>query len=52
MPLHDYYCLDCQKVFEVLVPLKKTDDAVKCPKCRKTLKKRISPVRVKRYGNT
>lgn len=52
MALHDYYCTDCERVFEVLVPMDRLDDPVKCPKCRKRLKKRFSPVRIKRYGNT
>lgn len=50
MPLHDYFCTDCEKVYEVLVPLKDTDKKVPCPKCEKPLKKRIAPVRIKLYG--
>jgi len=44
MPLFDYYCKDCEKCYEVLVPLSKTKSKIKCPKCKKELKKIISPV--------
>jgi putative FmdB family regulatory protein len=45
MPLFDYYCLDCETVYELIVPLDRLDEEVKCPECGKILKKRISPPR-------
>ena len=47
MPLHDYWCKNCFKMYEVIVPLKKTDEAIKCPDCKKKLKKMITRVYIK-----
>ncbi len=44
MPLYSYYCLDCEKTYEVIVPLKEYGAKVKCPKCKKELKKHIPAV--------
>ena len=44
MPLYSYICDDCEKYFEVFVPLKKRNQSIKCPHCKKKLRKIISPV--------
>lgn len=51
MPLHDYYCTKCDRVFEILVRSDRLDEPIKCPGCGEALKKRIAPVRILRYGN-
>ena len=34
MPVYDYVCLDCHKVFEEVLTLKTHDsEPVKCPEC-------------------
>jgi putative FmdB family regulatory protein len=43
MPLQDYFCKKCAKAYEIIVPLVKTDDKIKCPHCRRNLTKHISP---------
>ena len=50
MSLHDYMCQHCERVFEVSVPIDKVDSQVKCPICKKPLRKRIAPVRIIRYA--
>jgi putative FmdB family regulatory protein len=44
MPLYAYTCRECSKYYEVIVPLKKEKEKIKCPHCDKTLKKEITPV--------
>ena len=34
MPYYDYKCLDCQKEFEVLRPIKEEDRVKQCPSCK------------------
>uniref|UniRef100_A0A6M3KVC4 Putative regulatory protein FmdB zinc ribbon domain-containing protein n=1 Tax=viral metagenome TaxID=1070528 RepID=A0A6M3KVC4_9ZZZZ len=43
MPIYDYYCIKCAKIYEIIVPLVEIDKKIKCPLCKKVLKKRISP---------
>ena len=43
MPLYDYYCKKCAKIHEIIVRLDKIDTKIKCPYCKKTLKKLQSP---------
>lgn len=45
-PLFDYYCIDCMKKYEIIVPLKKYDDIVVCPHCAKKLTRAIGPVMI------
>ena len=33
MPLYEYYCDDCKKVFDSLQPISRSDQPVACPKC-------------------
>ena len=33
MPLYEYYCDKCDRVFEALRPLSESDVAVPCPDC-------------------
>ena len=33
MPLYEYYCEKCDKVFEALRPLRESDRTTACPKC-------------------
>lgn len=42
-PLFAYVCSKCLKVYEMMVPLDKTGEDIKCPKCRKKMKKIITP---------
>jgi putative FmdB family regulatory protein len=50
MPLYDFVCYDCQKVYEVHVPVSRYDEEIKCPHCGKALVRRIAPVRFKVNG--
>ena len=50
MPIHDFYCAKCSKLFEIIVPLSKTNKAVKCPYCKKKLKKGLSAPKVIRIN--
>lgn len=43
MPLYEYYCTECEKIYEIIVKLRAIDKKIKCPHCKKGLKKRISP---------
>ena len=42
MPMQDYFCAKCHKLYEIMVPLRLTDKKIKCPHCKKALKKHIS----------
>ena len=33
MPLYEYYCLDCRKVFEALRPMSQSDAPIRCQSC-------------------
>lgn len=33
MPLYEYKCRRCSKVFEMLRPMRGTDDDLECPNC-------------------
>ena len=44
MPLFDFICKKCEKIFEVIVPLSYSKKKIKCPYCKKQLKKLMSPV--------
>ena len=33
MPLYEYYCEKCDKVFEALRLLRESDAAIPCPEC-------------------
>ena len=33
MPLYEYYCENCDKVFDSLQPISRSDQPVACPKC-------------------
>ena len=44
MPLHDFVCGKCLKRYEIIIPLKEMDKKVKCPHCKKELKKIMAPV--------
>jgi putative FmdB family regulatory protein len=44
MPLYQYYCLHCERVFEAIVPLKEYDKKIKCPKCGKEMNKYVDKV--------
>lgn len=43
MPLQDYHCKNCAKIYEIIVPLAENDKKIKCPECKKVLKKLLSP---------
>jgi putative FmdB family regulatory protein len=42
---YDFDCEKCKKIFEVGVELKDFDKEVKCPKCKKPMKRVLHPVR-------
>jgi putative FmdB family regulatory protein len=44
MPLYDYHCPKCAKLFEILVPLKDSKTPVLCKYCQEQLKKIIRSV--------
>jgi putative FmdB family regulatory protein len=44
MPLYEYYCDKCGKVFEIKVPLARYGEEIRCPYCGEPLKRHISPV--------
>lgn len=45
MPMYDYGCSNCLKIYEILVKLDKIDEEIKCPICGKPLKKLLSSPR-------
>ncbi len=44
MPLYEFICGSCLKVFEFIVPLDKYEKKIKCPHCKKEVKRIMSPV--------
>ena len=46
MPMQEYFCKKCAKLYEILVPLAKTDDRISCPHCEKDLIKHISAPKI------
>lgn len=42
--LYEYSCHECEKVYEVQMPLSRHGEEVKCPHCDKPLERHISPV--------
>ena len=50
MPNYDYMCLNCQKIYEISVRLDKIDEKIKCPNCKKKLKKRIHAPKIVRIN--
>ena len=44
MPVYEIYCVDCSEIREVLVPVSERNKKVKCPTCKKDMKKRIGKV--------
>jgi putative FmdB family regulatory protein len=42
MPLYDYYCRFCHKLFEAIVPLALSGKELKCKYCGKPLKKLVA----------
>lgn len=44
MPLYEFECQKCNKLFEVIVPMSQSGDVIKCPYCKRKLKKRMSAV--------
>jgi putative FmdB family regulatory protein len=44
VPLYDYHCKKCEKIFEIMVKLDKSDKEIECPYCKKKLTKLMSPV--------
>ncbi len=33
MPVYEYYCLDCRKVFEALRPMSQANEPIRCRAC-------------------
>ena len=33
MPLYEYYCMDCRKLFDVLRPMSQADAPIRCQSC-------------------
>jgi putative FmdB family regulatory protein len=44
MPLYEFLCSKCMKILEFIVPLDKFETKVKCPHCKKMVKRLMSPV--------
>lgn len=42
MPLYEYWCSKCEKVFEAIVKLEESEQPVKCPICDKPLDRLMS----------
>lgn len=47
MPLYQFICYHCSRPYEVFMKLAKANVKVRCPVCKKALKKVILPVRFK-----
>jgi putative FmdB family regulatory protein len=45
MPMFDFFCKECMKVFEVTVKLANLDDDVICPYCSGKIRKLVSAPR-------
>jgi putative FmdB family regulatory protein len=41
MPLYEYFCPTCQRVFETLRPAQEADAPVSCPSCQHASSQRI-----------
>jgi len=39
VPLYTFVCKKCEKAFELIVPLKRADEKIKCKYCKKILQK-------------
>jgi putative FmdB family regulatory protein len=44
MPIYEYVCETCMKILEFKVPLEKFETKIKCPHCKKVVKRIMSPV--------
>lgn len=44
MPLYEFVCERCLKVLEFIVPLEEFDKRVRCPYCKKEVKRLMSAV--------
>jgi len=44
MPMYNYVCEKCSKIFEVIVPLDKSEKEIYCKYCNSVLKKQLTPV--------
>jgi putative FmdB family regulatory protein len=42
MAIYEYYCPQCRRVFEVMLPMSKADSPVFCPKCNSRGEKLLS----------
>jgi len=40
-PLYDYRCDKCEETYEIFVPLAKLDEKIKCPECKRLLKREM-----------
>jgi len=47
VPLYTYYCIDCEKIYEIIIKLKDCDKKVDCPHCGKELKKHITASKIR-----
>jgi len=47
--MYQYKCDECQKIFEMLIPLKEFEQTkeIDCPKCGKKIKRIMCPVMFK-----
>ena len=41
MPLYEYFCPSCQRVFETLRPAQEADEPTTCPSCQHASSQRI-----------
>jgi len=42
MPLFDYYCKECEAIWEVMVTLNDLEKEIECPDCKEKLVKMLS----------
>ncbi len=40
--MYEYSCVECQKVFNIMVPLARYDEEIFCPHCGQKLERHIS----------
>jgi len=46
MPLYEFTCPKCGRLYEYIVKLDKLDTEIKCPNCGEPLKREVSFVKV------
>ena len=42
MPIYEYYCRNCEKIFELMRPITEANDTARCPDCGAECEKLVS----------